>query len=284
MFNRLKQGGTPVAADVQTSVLNSVGVAVQDHSVSGEGTRTGSGQAITIGLQGATALGLGTVVNNQTQPVNHQASVVAGKHKRATINAKYLRESRADDKIVGADALYRRANDYKNGDGVRQNLRKAFKLYMKASREGHAEAQFMVANMLSSGAGVRQNDTNAVEYYRKAAAQGLPDALYNLASMYKRGCGVQQDHVEAYKLYLLLAEQGDANAQFDIAMHYVMGQGVAEDRIKALKWFGLAAANGHQDGLSVVYDCAHGVDLDLTDSQDAELCRIAIEIQKRLDV
>ncbi len=264
-------------------VLPGVGMDVKNHC-GGETTHTVSGQAITGDLKGTTALGSPPIPSNQTQPVNHQAPVAADQHKHAAVDITLLRTGSADNPISKANELCRRANKYLNGDGVPMDPTRAFKLYMKAAEAGLAEAQNIIGYLFSSGTGVQQNDTKAVEYYRKAAAQDHLVAQYNLATMFCGGWGVRQDYAEAVKLYLGLAEHGDADAEYNLAMFSIIGQGMPEDRAEALKWFGLAASHGHQDALSAIYDCAHGIDLDLTDIQEAELCRIATEILKKLDV
>jgi hypothetical protein len=54
-------------------------------------------------------------------------------------------------------ALFDLGMMYFNGDGTRQDYKKAYSLLLRAANRGHAEAQFNVALMLGQGKGVGQD-------------------------------------------------------------------------------------------------------------------------------
>lgn len=52
-----------------------------------------------------------------------------------------------------------------------------------------------------NGQGVRQDRRKAAEWYEKAANQGVSEAQFNLALCYDKGEGVQQDYLKAAEWY-----------------------------------------------------------------------------------
>ncbi len=95
------------------------------------------------------------------------------------------------------------------------------------------------------GKGVEKNKQKAVKWYLKAAKQGLANAQGNLANMYRDGKGVEQNYQEAIKWYLKSAKQGYANAQYNLGFRYENGEGVEKDSKESVKWFTKAAKQGH---------------------------------------
>ncbi len=95
--------------------------------------------------------------------------------------ASVVRQARKGD----AAAQFRAAEMYFSGDlpdepptanfnfiAVNVCAKTAFKFYMKAAEQGHAEAQGMVGFCYERGAGVPHNLTQAIVWYAKAAKQG----------------------------------------------------------------------------------------------------------------
>jgi len=111
-----------------------------------------------------------------------------------------------------AEALFRKACAYRDGDGVPQDHAEAFRWFCRAAERGHADAQFELGSCYFKGHGVPRDSAQAAHWYRKAAEQGLTQAQCKLGVMHSNGEGVPKKNVAAYKWYNLAAAQGDEPA------------------------------------------------------------------------
>ncbi|MDK2070534.1 tetratricopeptide repeat protein, partial [Aliarcobacter butzleri] len=59
--------------------------------------------------------------------------------------------------------------------------------------QGFADAQNNIGFLYGNGQGVKQDFKKAKEWYEKAAAQGDVQAQYNIGFLYGNGQGVKQD-------------------------------------------------------------------------------------------
>ncbi len=154
--------------------------------------------------------------------------------------ATALREWRPLAEQGHAEAQFKLANMYFNGQGVPLDIAEALEWLWKAADQGHAEAQD-VSGLLLGGL----NSAEAAKWYRKAAEQGDADAQYNLGFLYASGGrGLAQDYAEAAKWYRLAADQGHPKGQYYLGMMYFNGQGLPQDFSEAVKWLILAAEQG----------------------------------------
>jgi len=60
---------------------------------------------------------------------------------------------------------------YREGDGVARNIDRAIKLYCKAARNGHPEAQFQLGMIYAKGEGVARDKSMAAAWLTRAAKQ-----------------------------------------------------------------------------------------------------------------
>ena len=111
------------------------------------------------------------------------------------------------------------------------NLPLAYKKFLAAAKEGHADSQFNVGLMYEKGIGTAKSEKEAIVWYGKSAAQGNAAAQYNLGVLYENGLGTPVDYASANKWYRRAAAQGDALAIGNLGMLYVRGQGVKEDKV-----------------------------------------------------
>ena len=146
-----------------------------------------------------------------------------------------------------ADAQHNLGVMYNNGDGVRENHKKAVKWYTLAAKQGNESAQSSLGFMHENGRGVKENHKTAVKWYTLAAEQGFEIAQSNLGFMYYSGRGVTQDYKASAKWYTLAARQGNARGQRNLGLMYNMGLGVTLDNKEAVKWFSLAAEQGDSE-------------------------------------
>jgi uncharacterized protein len=111
------------------------------------------------------------------------------------------------------------------------DLSLAYKAFLAAAKEGHADSQFNVASMYEQGIGVGKDEKEAVVWYGKAASQGSAVAQFNLGVLYENGRGTKIDFAKANEWYRKASVQGDALAIGNLGMLYVRGQGVKENKI-----------------------------------------------------
>lgn len=129
------------------------------------------------------------------------------------------------------------AQDYLDGRGVEQDVKKAAYWYEKAAGAGDAFAEFETAYFYETGMGVDKNPERATHWYRLAASSGLPMAEVDLAVAYVWGTGVARDEVSAFRLMSAAAAQGDGLAACYLGDFYAFGIGTPQDRSKAEKWY-----------------------------------------------
>lgn len=141
-------------------------------------------------------------------------------------------------------AQYKLASMYNFGDGVEENINKAFQWMKKSAEQNDMKSQYVVSMMYTQGLGTEENHKNAFSWMKKSADQGYADAQHQLAKMYDMGIGVKQDFHQAVKWFEKSAAHGHARAQTDLALMYLYGRGVAKNEQLAKKWFAEACDNG----------------------------------------
>ncbi len=110
----------------------------------------------------------------------------------------------------------------------------------------HPIALFVLGVMYSKGEGVEQDVEKAFSYYERAAKMNHPTAIYNVGVMYFRGKGVERDREKAAFYYERVANMGDSDALFKLGeMYYFGGEGVEQDFGKAISYYERAAKMGH---------------------------------------
>ena len=130
---------------------------------------------------------------------------------------------------------YAIASCYDEGDrGVpegKADKRQAASWYLKAAKQGHAEAQNNLGLLYRDGKGVPQDKEEAFEWFSKSAMQGNKYAQYNLGNMFSdMQCSFESDSPEhkytadvlkkAAHWYALAAAQGHHGAQYQLARCY----------------------------------------------------------------
>ena len=71
------------------------------------------------------------------------------------------------------------------------------------------------------GQGLKQDLVKAFEWYTKAALREDAEAQYNLGLIYKNGQGVEQDDFKAKEWFIKAAEQGHEDAQFNLDLGFI---------------------------------------------------------------
>jgi hypothetical protein len=109
---------------------------------------------------------------------------------------------------------------YSEGMGVPVSLKRAFRLFERAAKQGLAEAQYEAGVAYSEGKGVRHSDPQAIEWFRAGAEQGDAQCQCRLGMMYVMGTGVAQDEVTAREWLEKSAAQGFSKALFLLDVYY----------------------------------------------------------------
>jgi TPR repeat protein len=170
-----------------------------------------------------------------------------------------------DKNISDASEQVEMGNRYYNGDGVKQDFKKAVQWYKKAAKQGQRDAQYNLALCYLNGYGIEENEEKAMSLYFKAAERGHAQAQRALAASYYGGDGVEQDYEKTVYWAQQAAWQGEPGAQWILGMCYFEGDGIKQNDRKAAAWFRKAAQQGDkgaQFSLSRCYDDGMGVKKD----------------------
>lgn len=184
-----------------------------------------------------------------------------------------------------AQADFRDAMQYINGDGVQQNLTKGTQLLEKAAKAGNADAALTLGYFYAKGQnGVEKNVEKAQEYFLRAAKKGNKDAQYNVGLAYVRGDGVTVDFAEAVTWFTAAAQQNDAGAQYNLGVMHLQGEGVVADPLTAYAWFTLASENGFVGASDGQKDARHTMTDEQAKEIDATVERIRSSVKKTVQV
>ncbi|CAB4441757.1 unnamed protein product [Rhizophagus irregularis] len=136
------------------------------------------------------------------------------------------------------------------GFGTNENMDKAFKWYIDASKQNNYNGILETGNCYYNGNGVVKNCDKAFEFFQRAVNESkekLNRALYSLATCYKSGDGIRkmnetnqqllrEHQVKAFELYKKSAENGFVPSQRELAECYKDGIGTQKNRDEASKW------------------------------------------------
>ena len=78
--------------------------------------------------------------------------------------------------------------------------------------------------LYNSGTGVAQDDEQSVEWFLKAAKQGYANAQHGLGLAYRNGIGVAQDDEQAVEWCLKAAKQGHVGAKSSLALFKMLSK------------------------------------------------------------
>lgn len=128
---------------------------------------------------------------------------------------------------------------YQSGDYIR-----AFRIWLRLARSGHAQAQNSLAFLFKHGRGTPQDYQKAVFWYRQAAEQGRTEAIYDLGIMFDEGLGVAQNAARAQDYYEQAARDGFAPAHNNLGILLESAQGIPNDRRAAYFHYAVAERIG----------------------------------------
>ena len=88
----------------------------------------------------------------------------------------------------------------------------AFKKFEHLAEQGIAAAQYCLGVMYHNGQGAKQDSKKAATLYSDAATQGMIQAINQLGIMCSKGDGVPKDLVSSYAWFNIAAMKGDETA------------------------------------------------------------------------
>jgi len=185
------------------------------------------------------------------------------KAKNALKMGQVLKAAESGD----AEAQYKLAGFYEEGNGFPKDAVKAFAWYKRSAEQGSAKAQFKTGENLVLGSGTSKSLEQAAKWYQRAAVAGHNVARYKLGVMYENGKGVKRDYGAAVKLYSEAAQEGNVEAQYRLGVLKSCGKGTKKSYSEAVKWWQAAAKKGNAMAaffLGYMYETGSGVKADLT--------------------
>ena len=160
---------------------------------------------------------------------------------------------------------------------LKQDYARAYRLYLRAAKEGNTESQFRLGSLYNSGVGVpysfRQgfggalslqlpDQAEAAKWYEMAAEGGHAEAAYYLGNLYAEGSfKFKRDFRKAADWFRKAANLGHAGAMNNLGYLYDEGLGVKQDRKAAFAHYKKGAEAGHagaQLNLSAYYSAGLG--------------------------
>src|SRR5215470_2559106 len=104
-----------------------------------------------------------------------------------------------------------------------------------------------LGNRYSFGEGVQQDLARAFSLYLRAAEAGSADGMFNVAACYRLGDGVEKNLLKAAEWYERALVEDKFFAPFALGLLYSTPGGLPPDNEKAIAYFQVTPANGHQD-------------------------------------
>jgi hypothetical protein len=124
-----------------------------------------------------------------------------------------------------------------------KNPAEADRVYGQAARQGHVPSMVRLGYRLVSGSGDRQDLPRAFSLFIEAARTGDPDGQYLLAMSYLEGVGTARNPVTARETLLEPANHGHQFAQYTLGIMLQSGEGGPRREASARRWLD-RAANG----------------------------------------
>lgn len=141
---------------------------------------------------------------------------------------------------------------YDYGEGVEQNHKKAFDLYLEAAYLGNIKAMSNVGYSYRHGQGCEKNPKKCIEWLAKSSELGDPSGQQNLGFCYEIGFGVKEDKNSAFRLFMNAAESGYGPACNNVGFCYENGYGVKKDLNSAFYWYKKGAEQNHARSMTYV--------------------------------
>jgi len=187
---------------------------------------------------------IGKLADSLTDNLNDYEKEIANPTQAEFKDIESLKRGAEND---DASAQYDLGMCYANGDGVKENLERAFDWFLRAAKLGHPDAMLQVGLRYDGGDGVDKDYARAFKWYTKASEAGVPLAFCCVVGAYQEGKGVEKDLAKAAEWYRRGADLDNAPSQAELGSCYEHGSGVKKDLAEALRWYEAALENGLTD-------------------------------------
>ena len=159
---------------------------------------------------------------------------------------------------------------YELGNGVQQNITKAYEVYEEAAKKRNSQAMSNLGYIWykkGKASNSQEQLEEAARWFRSAiSADGtMRDSFYYLGLMHQNGHGVEKCYRSAFKYYILAAELDHFIACEKLGNLCYSGYGcVRPDKTKAYEWYEVGAQKGNSQ-------CINNMGLMLENGFDAVL-------------
>lgn len=188
-----------------------------------------------------------------------------------SLNELSLKELKKEAKI-NKEAQLLLADIYFEGKEIKQDYKKAYKLYLIGANNNNPKCQYMCGKMANESLGCDFTRPYGEEvpygvyrkeevehWYKRAAENKYSDAQYAFGEIYSGKYDAVWDswtnYLYAFEWYLKAAENDHPKAQFEVAQDYSIGNGTKKDAQKAAYWYWKAALNDNTKALGTLgYD------------------------------
>jgi TPR repeat protein len=136
---------------------------------------------------------------------------------------------------VQADQFDEGASAYKDG-----RFETAAAIFEQLAERGDYRAMAILGSMYAGGQGISQNLEKAFHWLKQSAQYDQPSAQYRLGLMYDNGLGVVRNQKKAIRWFQKAAGHRYGPAQIMMGVKYARGEGFKQDKIKAYAWLSLA--------------------------------------------
>lgn len=143
------------------------------------------------------------------------------------------------------DAQLEIGDMYYFGEWAAKDYKKSFQWSMKSAKQGNARAQHAIGGMYFYGRGAEKDYKKAFEWFMKSSESDYVDVQPIIGYMYDNGYGVQKDHKKAFEWFVKSAKNGLPVGQYNVGIMYANGRGVKKNDIRAYAWYSLASSNGY---------------------------------------
>jgi hypothetical protein len=168
-------------------------------------------------------------------PMPSTGDIAYGAYQRGLYLTALAEATKRAEAVQDPKSMTLIAEIYLNGNGVKQDEKKAAEWYRLAADRGDREAQFGLGLLHLTGRGVARDRAEAARRFQAAADRGYAPAAYNLALLYVEGQTLPRDAATAAKWFRAAADQDLADAQYALAGLYEEGSGVEKSQQEAVR-------------------------------------------------
>lgn len=161
------------------------------------------------------------------------------------VNTAYIQSWSGSTKSVN-EGRYDLADAYYDGNGVKQDLKKAFSIFEKGALARDANCQLMVGYSYRDGEGVKSNSVKAAQWFEKSARQGNSMAEAMLGRAYLNGTGVGKNFTYA-KMYI--SRSAAQNNSYGLYLYGYMnyyGYGIKKNQQEGVRLLQLSEGKGNK--------------------------------------